>query len=85
LSFFLFYVFSSTKLEKRAEHVLPGCAGVRGGWAGAGGRNDPNTVCTYKYMNKEKSLPSLQILLLPKLSSVDLHSDLPILLVFFTA
>jgi hypothetical protein len=21
---------------------------------GAGGRNDPNNVCTYEYMNKEK-------------------------------
>jgi hypothetical protein len=23
---------------------------------GAGGRNDPNNVCTYKYMNKEKKV-----------------------------
>jgi hypothetical protein len=23
---------------------------------GAGGRNDPNNVCTYKYMNKEKKI-----------------------------
>jgi hypothetical protein len=44
------YVFSSTKLEKRAEQILPGS----GGGGGAGRRNDPNNVCTYEYMNKEK-------------------------------
>jgi hypothetical protein len=41
-------VFSSTKLEKRAEQVLPGSegVGVKGrGW-GAGGRDGPNNVCT---------------------------------------
>jgi hypothetical protein len=86
LSFLLLvYVFSSTKLEKREEQVLPGSKGVRGACVGAGGRNDPNNVCTYEHMNKEKILPSLHILFLPKLSSVDLHSDLPILLVFCTA
>jgi hypothetical protein len=53
------YVFSSTKLEIRAEQVLPG---REGGWVvrwksgrgrereeggeGAGWRNDPNNVCT---------------------------------------
>jgi hypothetical protein len=50
------YVFSSTKLVKRAEQVLPGSEG--GGWEREGvgdrGRNDPNNVCTYEYMNKEK-------------------------------
>jgi hypothetical protein len=42
------YVFSSTKLEIRAEQVLPEARGVWGrGWGwGAGGRNDPNNVCT---------------------------------------
>jgi hypothetical protein len=42
------YVFSSTKLEIRAEQFLPGSEegrGKRWGW-GAGGRNDPNKVCT---------------------------------------
>jgi hypothetical protein len=42
------YVYSSTKLEKRAEQVLPGSGGNEGrgrGW-GPGGRNDPNNVCT---------------------------------------
>jgi hypothetical protein len=37
------YVFSSTKLEIRAEQVLPGSRGKR---EGAGGRNGPNNVCT---------------------------------------
>jgi hypothetical protein len=46
------YVFSSTKLEKRAEQVLPGSKGRWDG--GEGGRNDPNNVCAYDYMNKEK-------------------------------
>jgi hypothetical protein len=32
------YVFSSTKLEKRAEQVLPGSKGSWGGEEGAGGR-----------------------------------------------
>jgi hypothetical protein len=43
-------------LEKRAEQVLPGSeedGGVRE-WVGARGRNDPNNVCTYEYMNNEK-------------------------------
>jgi hypothetical protein len=42
------YVFSSTKLEKRAEQVLPGSEGRLGGigrgWE-TGGRNGPNNVC----------------------------------------
>jgi hypothetical protein len=42
------YVFSSTKLEKRAEQVLPGSKGDGGKGAGAGGRNGPNNVCTYE-------------------------------------
>jgi hypothetical protein len=56
---------SSTKLEKRAEHVLPGSDGIggRGRGRGAGGRNDPNNVHTYEYMNKEKKrTPPTQIL-----------------------
>jgi hypothetical protein len=43
------YVFSSTKLEIRAEQVLPGSEGQRGrvGWGRReGGRKDPNNVCT---------------------------------------
>jgi hypothetical protein len=43
------YVFSSTKLEIRAEQVLPGSEGGGGGKSGerrAGERNDPNDVCT---------------------------------------
>jgi hypothetical protein len=42
------YVFSSTKLEIRAEQVLPGSErdwGKRVG-SGDGGRNDPNNICT---------------------------------------
>jgi hypothetical protein len=48
------YVFSSTKLEKRAQQVLPGSKGGVGEREGAGrvgGRNGPNNVCTYEYMN----------------------------------
>jgi hypothetical protein len=30
--------------------------GGRGREQRAGGRNDPNNVCTYKYMNKEKKV-----------------------------
>jgi hypothetical protein len=43
-------------LEKWAEHVIPGSEGSRGRERGqvAEGRNDPNNVCTYEYMNKEK-------------------------------
>jgi hypothetical protein len=39
---------SSTKLEKRAEQVLPGSKRGRGKREGAGWRNDPNNVCTYE-------------------------------------
>jgi hypothetical protein len=39
-----YYVFSSTKLEKRAKENLPGS---KGAW-GIGGRNGPNNVCTYE-------------------------------------
>jgi hypothetical protein len=45
------YVFSSTKLEKRAEQILPGSEGGMAGrmrGQGAGGRNGPNNVCTYE-------------------------------------
>jgi hypothetical protein len=45
-------------LEKRAEQVLPGSkedGGEREG-RGTGGRNGPNNVCTYEYMNKEKKI-----------------------------
>jgi hypothetical protein len=44
------YVFSSTKLGKRVEQVLPGSKGVAGrgrGWE-AGERNGPNNICTYE-------------------------------------
>jgi hypothetical protein len=43
------YVYSPTKLEKRAEQVLPGSkAGVgRRRWR-ARERNGPNNVCTYE-------------------------------------
>jgi hypothetical protein len=51
MSFFIIaYVYSSTKLEKRAEQVLPGNEdkGEREG-AGVGWRNGPpNNVCTYE-------------------------------------
>jgi hypothetical protein len=41
------HVFSSTKLEKRAEQVLPGSEGG-GGMRGARGRDGPNNVYTYE-------------------------------------
>jgi hypothetical protein len=44
------YVFSSTKLEKMVEQVLPGSeegGERRKGW-GTGGRDGPNNVCTYE-------------------------------------
>jgi hypothetical protein len=42
------YVFSSTKLEIRAKHVLPASKGGKGeSWRRrTGGRNNPNNVCT---------------------------------------
>jgi hypothetical protein len=42
------YVFSSTKLEIRAEQVLLESKGSRGEreGEGAGGRNSPNNICT---------------------------------------
>jgi hypothetical protein len=52
------YVFSSTKLEKRAEQVLPGREVMRGR---VKGRNDLNNVCIYKYMNKEKNVKKKKI------------------------
>jgi hypothetical protein len=50
------YVFSSTKLEKRAEQVLPGSKGDGGGGGGGDegrgrwqeGRDGLNNVCTYE-------------------------------------
>jgi hypothetical protein len=45
------YVYSSKKLEKRAEQVLPGSeegCGEEVGGGGTAGRNGPNNVCTYK-------------------------------------
>jgi hypothetical protein len=44
------YVFSSTKLENRAEQVLPGSKVGEGKRKEerAGGRDGPNNVCTYE-------------------------------------
>jgi hypothetical protein len=44
------YVFSSTKLKKRAEQFLPASEGGWGREKGRGGweRNGPNNVCTYE-------------------------------------
>jgi hypothetical protein len=48
MSFLL--LMSPTKLEKRAEQVLPGSegGGERGRGQGAGGRKGPNNVCTHE-------------------------------------
>jgi hypothetical protein len=46
-----YYVFPSTKLEKRTEQVLPGSEGGfvgRGRGQGAGERNGPTNICTYE-------------------------------------
>jgi hypothetical protein len=46
--------------NKIGEKGRTGSAWKRGGWKGEEGgreggvRNDPNNVCTYEYMNKEK-------------------------------
>jgi hypothetical protein len=51
LSFLLSHIFSSTKMEKRAEQVLPGSRGMegrRGKGGRRGGRNGPKNVCTYE-------------------------------------
>jgi hypothetical protein len=50
------YIFSSTKLEKRAEQVLPGRegSGEEGRGQDTWGRNGPNNVHPCEYMNKEK-------------------------------
>jgi hypothetical protein len=45
------YIFSSTKLEIRAEQILPGSKGGLGGEREGGEveeRNGPNNVCTYE-------------------------------------
>jgi hypothetical protein len=50
LKIIIAYVFSSTKLEKRPEQILPGSKGVGGkrrGWE-AEVRNSPNNVSTYE-------------------------------------
>jgi hypothetical protein len=36
------YIFSSTKLEIRAEKVLPGSEGCAGGWVGVGSMREMN-------------------------------------------
>jgi hypothetical protein len=41
-------VLSSTKLEKRAERVLPGSKGERWRDGVVRGRDGPNNVCTYE-------------------------------------
>jgi hypothetical protein len=52
-------------LEKRAEQVLPGSEGVggRGKKQGIRGRNDPNNVCPYEYMNKEEKKNKMRSIL----------------------
>jgi hypothetical protein len=62
------YVFSSTKLEIRAEQVLPGSKGrwgEEGGGQGVWEINGPNNVCTCEYMNKEKKFFNKVFLLNP--------------------
>jgi hypothetical protein len=45
--------------NKIGEKGRTGCAWKQGRWGereGMRGRNDPNNVCTYEYMNKEKKI-----------------------------
>jgi hypothetical protein len=46
------YVFSSTKLEKRTEQVLPGSKGGRGGKGRDGGQGEEMAQIMYAHMNK---------------------------------
>jgi hypothetical protein len=55
------YVFSSTKFEKRVEQGGEGVGGRGSGWR-TGGRNDPNNVCTYEYMTKEKNVKKNKVI-----------------------
>jgi hypothetical protein len=49
LQLIIAYVFSSTKLEKSAEQVLPGSEGKKGiGVWDRAGRIGPNNVCTFE-------------------------------------
>jgi hypothetical protein len=87
LSYYFLYLLSNKIGGKgrTGSAWKQGALAGRRGW-GAEGRNDPNNVCTYEYINKEKkNLPSLQTLLLPRLYLWTEHSDLPILVVFSTA
>jgi hypothetical protein len=61
-------VFSSTKLDKRVEQVLPGSKehlGAKGSGGRQGGEMTQTNVCTYEYMNKEKTTLSLQGINIP--------------------
>jgi hypothetical protein len=46
------YVFSSTKLELRAEQVLPGIEGGMGEKGGGGRQGGEMTQTMYAYVNK---------------------------------
>jgi hypothetical protein len=46
------YVFSSTKLEIRAEQVLPGSEGVWAGNGGGGGQGREMAQTMYAHVNK---------------------------------
>jgi hypothetical protein len=46
------YVFSSTKLEIRAEQVLPGSEGGRGGEGGSGRQGVEMAQTMYAHVNK---------------------------------
>jgi hypothetical protein len=52
--YFLYLLFNKIGEEGRTDSAWNREGwGKRSGW-GAGGRNDPNNVYTYEYMNKEK-------------------------------
>jgi hypothetical protein len=46
------YIFSSTKLEKRAEQVLPGIKTGRGGEGRGGEKGGEMTQTIYAHVNK---------------------------------
>jgi hypothetical protein len=48
LSYYCLLFYSSTKLERRAEQILPGSEGSRGKREETGRRDGPKNICTYE-------------------------------------
>jgi hypothetical protein len=58
--FLIVFVFTSTKLEKKPDQVLPGSEGFRGEREGAGDRGQGGEMAQtmYVHMNKGKKNPN---------------------------